>query len=217
VRRKRRKGAASAAPTSITGVRGLAHNPAILNWVRELTRRGLSSKQIVTASVEGANDWPVPGYHLSDGSLAACRAAIYHLEIHNVSFPLPLDGKKKPKSETGGRLRELYAQRKVKDNLLINARIDISKMVQHLEIIDFMEYGLRDADPETTADIYNELTILAAWVDTSLSVVAHEIDDLRKVELIRKLRNTAGRSPEEARAFLRAADRLEAERLQLAN
>jgi hypothetical protein len=47
--------------------------------------------------------------------------------------------------------------------------------------------------------------------------VAHEITDLKKLELIRKLRDTTGRSPEEAKAFLRAADRLEAKRLSIAN
>lgn len=216
MRRKRKKGAAKAAPTSITGVRGLAHNPEVLTWVRELTRKDVSSKRIVAMSAAGEHGWPVPGESLSDGSLAACRAAIYHLEMHNVRFPLAPDFRQRPKSQTGSKLRELNELRRRDDSLLLTARTDISKATQRLEMVDFLEWGLRDADPETTASIYEELTILSAWVETSLGVVAREITDLKKLELIRKLRDTTGRTPEEARAFARHADRLEREKLSIA-
>jgi hypothetical protein len=67
-------------------VAGLAQDPAVINWVHELTRRGLSSKQIVAASAAGELDWPGGEKPLGDGTLAACRAAIHHLEV---SLPSP--------------------------------------------------------------------------------------------------------------------------------
>ena len=201
MRRKTRKGAASAAPTSITGVRGLAHDPAVLNWVRESRvegcRRSRSSPRPPRAPTTGpvparrsrTARWPRVARRSSTSRCTTCASR---------------------SSPTSARDRSLRQARSCVSSTraptrrqpVLTARIDISKATQRSRV-DFLEWGLRDADPETMTSIYDELTILASWVDVSLGVVAHEITDLKKLELIRKLRDTTGRSPEEAQAFLR--------------
>lgn len=114
---------------------------------------------------------------------------------------------------SGKRLRGLYEQRRAEDNLLIQARIDIEKLVGHLEIIDFPMYGIRNADQDTIADVYRDLTRLSVWLGTAMPVVAGEVTTLKKRELLRKMRNVNGRPPEEAKLYLEAADILEAELL----
>ena len=100
-------------------------------------------------SVEGSNDWPVPGEAFRTGRWPrAVRRSTTSRSTRCLSRSSPTA---RAQERDGWPLRELYAERKQADNLLINARIDISKMVQYLEIIDFLEYGLRDADGQTTA------------------------------------------------------------------
>ena len=70
---------------------------------------------------------------------------------------------KRKKAEAGKHLHDLYARRrKAGDELdggLWQARIDIIKMVGHLESVDFVTNGLRDADQDTVADVYQYLRL----------------------------------------------------------
>lgn len=196
----------------ITGRPSISHDPEVRTWVRDRYRDGWNRERIVAASVAGTHGYPAHAKKLTNGTVSEIRACIVAVEQER--------GQERPaaqkSSEGGRRLRELYAQRKeAGDNLLLQARIDISKITQHIEIIDFPRYGLRDADQDTIADIYRELTVLAGWIDMSYPVVAREVSDLKKRELIRKLRDTTGRGPVEAARFNAAADRLESEMLGL--
>lgn len=120
--------------------------------------------------------------------------------------------KRKPR-EAGKRLRDLHSRKTDADSRLFNARISIMKMVGILEGIDLPEYGVRNADDDTIAEIHQELTILATWVDQSLDVVGAEMNDLKMMEQIRKLReDTNGRSPAEIATARRLADKLELKR-----
>ena len=121
---------------------------------------------------------------------------------------------KRKKAEAGKHLHDLYARRrKAGDELdggLWQARIDIIKMVGHLESVDFVTNGLRDADQDTVADIYEYLGYLASWLDRSLEVVSGHMDEQHKRSTIRKLREgTKGRTPEEIATARRLADNME--------
>lgn len=123
----------------------------------------------------------------------------------------PRKGSTAKKATTAGRrLRSLYPQRRASDNELIQARINILKFVQVLEIIDLPGLGVGEAEQITLADILEELAIAGAWVDGSATVVAAHMGELEIRERIRQLReDTNGRSSFEIETALKIADRLE--------
>src|SRR5439155_27084341 len=94
----------------------VTHSAEVLNWVQPLTRAGYPTKEIVALS-RVADDWPLPGEPLTDGTLATVRSAILHLEMQGARFPLPADGgalrgsPKKKATELGRRLHRASAER----------------------------------------------------------------------------------------------------------
>jgi hypothetical protein len=208
------RGAASAAPRPSKAARTIIEGPAaraawknedVIAWTMKRVRKKAHVADLIRDSAAGKYDWPIPGQGLGQNAAEKCKA-IAEDRIGRDKAP-------RKKRESGGRLRALHMQRKVEDSLLLQARIDIEKMVGHLEIIDFPFYGIRDATPDTVSDIYRDLTRLTAWLDQDVPVVAAEMNDLKKIELIRKLRATNGRDEKEAESYRRMADKLENERL----
>ena len=81
----------------------------------------------------------------------------------------PRDGSTpKQNGKAGSRLRKLHAQRREHDaEDLVQARIDITKVVQVLEAVDLVEAGIGKADDETLVDVHAELVIASAWVNAT--------------------------------------------------
>jgi hypothetical protein len=133
-----------------------------------------------------------------------------------ISKKTPVDRPPKRKArEAGKRLRALHALKREKDSNLVNARINIVKMVGLLEGIDLPTYGFGDADDETVKEIHDELSILFVWLDRSLKIATAAMSQQKLDEKIRKLReDTTGRSPDEIETALRLAARLERKQLQ---
>ncbi|WP_027007216.1 hypothetical protein [Conexibacter woesei] len=65
---------------------------------------------------------------------------------------------------------------------------------------------------DDVASLLEDLTELRAYTDTLISYIHDKVDDAAFAERLAKLRNVTGRPPEEAKAFLTAADKLERER-----
>jgi hypothetical protein len=122
----------------------------------------------------------------------------------------PSAPKQKPR-ESGKRLRSLHAKRRAGDTSnLMNMRLRVQQVVSTLEAVDLPTYGVEDADRETITEIHDELALLATWLDQSLGVLADCMDDLQKMELIRKLReDTNGRTDAEVATALRLAEKLQ--------
>ena len=122
----------------------------------------------------------------------------------------PRDGTKPKTTTAGRRLRGLYKQRRDHDTELLQARIDVFKLVQVLEVTDLPAMGVGDADDDTLTEILEELTIASTWVDGSLAVVAAHLGEQEIREQVRKLReDTNGRTPHEITTAAKIADRLE--------
>jgi hypothetical protein len=184
---------------------GLWENEDVVSWVRKRKKAGKTRDDLVAESKAGVGGWPMNGKHLPQNAADTCIALIKDR-----------DKRPKPKKEptTGQRLHDVYAKRrKAGDELdsgLWQARIDILKMVGYLESVDFEKHGVRKADQDTVTDLYEELTVLASWLDQSLDVVALHMDQLHKRETIRKLREgTKGRTEAEIATALRLAEKLE--------
>lgn len=118
--------------------------------------------------------------------------------------------KQKPR-ESGKRLRALHAKRRAGDTSnLMNMRLRVQQVVSTLEAVDLPTYGVEDADRETISEIHDELSLLAVWLDQSLNVIADHMDDLQKMERIRRLReDTNGRTAAEIATARRLADKLQ--------
>ena len=107
------------------------------------------------------------------------------------------------------RLRELEAMRDGDYAQLLQWQHRFAEMCAILETIDLSGYS-----PETTAmwkiaDVYDDLISLGEWHDRALTMVCRWLGDIQLREKIRKMRETAGRTPQEAETANRRADRLE--------
>jgi len=65
---------------------------------------------------------------------------------------------------------------------------------------------------DEAASLLEDLTDLRAYADVLVSCIHGKVEDAAFAERVAKLRNVDGRPPQEASAFLEAADRLERER-----
>lgn len=107
------------------------------------------------------------------------------------------------------RQRELEAMRNGDYAKLVDWQLRFSQMCALLETIDLAGYGLDTINMWKVADIYDDLVTLGEWHDRALSAVQRWLDDVSIREKIAKLRDTSGRTPEEADTALKLADRLE--------
>ncbi len=107
------------------------------------------------------------------------------------------------------RARELEAMRNGDYARLVEWQLRFSQMCALLEAVDLGGYGLDTINTWKVADVYDDLVTLGEWHDRTLSAVQRWLNDINVREKITKLRDTAGRTPEEAETALRLADRLE--------
>jgi hypothetical protein len=117
------------------------------------------------------------------------------------------NGKTNPARE-----RELEGRkRKAKGDYveLLKLQLDITRMCRILEGWHLHEYAFNEESAWLMADIHDDLITLGEWHDRSLSAVQGWLFDVDVRSKIDKLRDTTGRTPEEAETALRLADRLE--------
>jgi hypothetical protein len=110
---------------------------------------------------------------------------------------------------TTKRTRELEAMRNGDYVKLVDWQLRFSKMCALLEAVDLAGYGLDTVNMWKVADIYDDLITLGEWYDRTLSAVQGWLNDVSVREKIAKLRDTTGRTPEEAETALKLATRLE--------
>jgi hypothetical protein len=225
---KGNEGAASAAPR-LSKKRGptvgydgsLARDPRVLNWVRARTREGWGSKQIVTLSVAGEMSWPVPGEHLSDGVLAACRAAIFALETQGARWPLDDNcgalRRKRGPTRTGKRLHEVGIRRRAARSagdpvVFWDTAYQIGKLTSLLESLDIEDIELDAHSLDTVNDLHDDMLFLQDWMDRTIGAVQGRLGDygiLQKIAALRAKTVANGCEPDEEAAARRAASRLE--------
>lgn len=222
------EGAASAAPRlskrrgpTVGNTGSIALEPRVLNWVRARTREGWGSKQIVALSAAGEMTWPLPGEKLSDGVLAACRAAIFHLEAQGARWPLEDNGgalqSKRGPTRTGKRLHEVgtkrAAARRAGDPVVFwDTAYDITKLTGLLESLDIEVIGLDEYSLDTVNDLHDDMLFLQDWMDRTVGAVQARLGEYgirQKIAALRAKTVANGCEAEEAAAAQRVADLLE--------
>jgi hypothetical protein len=185
----KRKGKRRGEPT-ITGTKGEAHDPAVIEWVRALTRRGLTTKQIVASSKVGEDDWPGREKGLSDGSLAECRAAIAAEDRVRAELQ-----SRKPVRESGRRLRQLHADKRagVRDpeSDLWKMQVAIAEAVGVLERIELPDVKWSDDAQHILNELVYDLERHRAWSDRQYDAAWALMDDMSRQRKLRELRERA--------------------------
>lgn len=92
---------------------------------------------------------------------------------------------------------------------LVRLSLEISRMCVVLEDYHVWEYSLGDVETDTISDIYDDLISLGEWYDRAVMATQAWLSDGKMREKIAKLREVAGRPPEETASALRLADKLE--------
>jgi hypothetical protein len=225
--RSTKRGAASAAPRRKRGgeqtvkatARSIVHDFEVLNWVRRQSRLGLSTKEIVEMSQAG-HDYPAAGRPLSDGTLAACRCAIYHLEEQGANWPLKGDSKvliSRDSRQVRKRLhavtKKRAAARKSGQSIAFwDACYDISKLTGLLISLNIEDADLDEQGLDVLGDLNDDLLFLDDWIGRSLAAVQGRLgeQELRKKIVALRAKTVAnGCTVEEEAAARRAADKLE--------
>jgi hypothetical protein len=235
----RRGGAASAAPpptpnqkrererkstrkrggqeTVSSSTRSVLYDPEVLNWVRRHTRTGTSRDDLVRLS-ETAEDWPAPGRSLSDGSLAAARCAIYHLEQQGARWPLKPDSTlgNWDAARAGKRLYQIGQKRAAarRDNdpaVIWDTAFQVSKLAWLLMSLNLDDLDLDEEGLDILSDLDNDLLYLQDWTSTILAAVEARLgeQELRKKIAGLEAKTVAnGCTPEEEAAARRIASRM---------
>jgi hypothetical protein len=157
------------------------------------------------------------GLGLADNSMVLAQA--FGIATDRLAAEGDGDGKRAARARnwdgktTAGRARELKERGKPDEAARLafyQAQVTIAKLNAALESIPLDGYDLDEPTLGWLTDFHDDLVAHAAWTDRTLSVVQNRLGDAdvrRKIEI---LRNPDGRTPEEAEAMARLADRLEA-------
>jgi hypothetical protein len=109
-----------------------------------------------------------------------------------------------------GRQRELKDRKKTDNYLeLLKFQLLVSQLSAVLEHINVGDYPLDEVGLWRVNDIHDDLLMLAPWLDRTLGQVTGWLGDADIRARIETLRNVSGRTPEEAKGFLKLADSLE--------
>ena len=170
-----------------------------------------------------AEDYPAPGRPLSDGSLAACRAAIHHLEAAGVAWPLPPDGtppgSRPPTLANGKRLRQIRQQRAAaraagESDALYELAVQIGKLssLVYSALPTIYRAELDAANVDLLGDLEVDVLYLAEWAEVmgrQLEARLGELPLRQKIQALRSKTTANGCTPAEQQQALAAADRLE--------
>jgi|GEM_PF-4818074 len=211
-------------PTVRQNSKAAAHSVNVLSWVRTQRMAGHSSKEIVALS-HTAEDYPKPGKPLSDGSLAAAFAAIYHLEQAGV-WPISSNGAAdyleqkraadylgQEKKRAGQRVfqvgqRRAAARRDKDPTAAWDMSYEITKLTSSLIMFDIDRVGLDQEGQDIIDDLLDNLLALQEWQERALGAVQGRLGDQRILEKIAALEAKTvanGCTPEEeASAQLKA-------------
>jgi hypothetical protein len=163
----------------------------VLDWVRDRTRDGLTSEQVVRASVAGELGWPRPGAALSDGTLASCRAAIAALERVGAKWPTATaSSAAPPATRTASKLLSELG-RVARDARARNVRFasrEVLNAATTVEALDVVEYTNGVEDHEATIALWQHLDYLRELSTQAQALVALQIGEQRVTETLRLLR-----------------------------
>jgi hypothetical protein len=108
------------------------------------------------------------------------------------------------------RQRELRDQKRQGDySKLLALQLEVSKLTVVLEDYKPMDFGLDEATLALVDSFHDDLIALTDWVDRALLATQAWLNEAPVIRKIRALRNTTGRTEEEAKTAIRLADRLE--------
>jgi len=195
--------------------RKVADSPEVLNWIRQLTRKGYSTKKIVDLS-KSDGDYPLPGQPLSDGTVSGARSVIVNLELLGARFPLEPNGLRRS-SNYSRRLHEIGQKRadarKAGESMVFwNAAYEVTQLAGLLQSLELEDVELDEQNLDTMTDLLEMLLYLAEWMERSLHSVTARMGEhavLSTIEKLRRMTVANGCSEEEADNARRAAIRLE--------
>jgi hypothetical protein len=108
------------------------------------------------------------------------------------------------------RRRELADQKKQGNySELLRMQIEMTRLTVVLEDYKPADFGLDEATLALVEGFLDDLIALTDWVDRAFSATQAWLSEAPVIDRIKKLRDTTGRTPEEAETALRLADRLE--------
>jgi hypothetical protein len=152
---------------------------------------------------------------LGNNSMVLAQAYGIAADRHARAVGPPVRPPGRPKNWNGKsndkRQRELSAARG-KDNYaeLLEFQTRVAQMCVVLEDWHVIEdCQLDEVALQRLSDIHDDLLSLGEWYERTLSAVQHRLTDAAVLQKIGKLRDTSGRTPEEAQTAMRLAERLE--------
>jgi hypothetical protein len=93
---------------------------------------------------------------------------------------------------------------------LAKLQVEISQFCVVLEDFDVEDYDLSDQPVAWgVTDIFGDLVMLGEWLDQTMTSIQSRLSDQEVRAKITKMRDTTGRTPEEAETALRLADQIE--------
>ena len=195
----------------LIGKQAVSHDPQVIEWVRDRYDHGWTRDQMVAASVNNTDGWPLPGDHLTNGGVSEIRAVIRALERIEGE---PAQGKPVVrKNDTNKRLLKARHAKKNGDlSVLVDVRIGLLEMLRRTELINLVDYAddLSELAQHEFQDIYMELIRFQLWMDRTNAFVQGRIGDAEVRKMIKYLReDTAGCEPFEIELRAKRADKIE--------
>lgn len=159
----------------IVGKRGLSHDPAVVDWVRERSAEGWTREQIVEASARGGHGWPRPDQRLTNGGVSECRAVIAHLERNGQPPTLP------KRRRVTASLVDKQAERVRRDKLaldvvraLVGSALELRRAREH--VVAALGREWRD-DPYGVIAVLGNLSEVKNWLDEVIEPGMGLLDD----------------------------------------
>lgn len=179
----------------------------MIDWVEALVGEGMKQKAIVAASRARRLGYPGPK-GLSDGDASAIYSVLLDRQRRRGERP-----RRTGPSEGGKRKRQIYTEKSGGEELR-ELRVKIMNAVMALEHYRLPEdVGLTEEEQADIGQLFDDLTILAKWMELAMSATASNMTDLerqRKRQKLRALADNAGATPAERAAAEIALQRLEA-------
>jgi hypothetical protein len=192
----------------------LPSDPQVIAWVKARLDAGQTNDVILTACAAEEDNWPRPGIHLSKGPLTEIKRA-----LRNGSTPktTPHHVKEAKTREAKTRMEEIADTMETQSRALNEVQTmtqrayDLAITLHRLtpERLDAYD-ALQDPMLKRLLDtFFDALTDAVEAGEAKLDAVRQRASDEAIKRKVAALRNTVGRTPQEAETALRLADRLE--------
>lgn len=189
--------------------RGLWEDESVIAWVADRMRAGSGRDRIKAESEAAEHGWPLPGKHLGQNAANMVMAVVRERDS---SVDAKAVSRRPAPTVSGKRRHQLYAERRESAEgrrAFKELQIRVMNAVAALEAVEVADY--RDAEDHDIAAIYEDLQILAEWVDRGLAAVGvwrGAIAEDRRLLALRDRANDPSSTPNERLVASQAADRL---------